>query len=177
MSTPILATKLYVPPPRPNLVPRPQLIARLNQGLQSGHKLTLISAPAGFGKTTLLSEWLANLEPDITKDKQTQHPQSAIRNPKFCWLSLDEEDNDSTRFLTYLIAALQRSAGEESAVGKGALDMLQSPQTPPVTAVLTALINDITILSGRTILTIDDYHVIDSTSVDASPDDDDALAD
>ena len=64
MSAPVLATKLYIPPPRPNAVPRPRLIERLNEGLRAGRKLALISAPAGFGKTTLVSEWIATLTPD-----------------------------------------------------------------------------------------------------------------
>src|SRR5947209_9038568 len=90
MPTPILATKLYIPRLRPNVVSRPRLLARLNEGLH--RKLTLISAPAGFGKTTLISEWLA------------AGPRLAA------WLSLDEGENDSTRFLTYLVAAVQTIA-------------------------------------------------------------------
>jgi len=77
----LLRTKLYVPPLQPNLVPRPQLIDRLNQGLQLGRKLTLITAPAGFGKTTLVSEWVSGCERSAG------------------WLSLDEGDNDPTHFL------------------------------------------------------------------------------
>src|SRR3954447_15795243 len=94
-SMPVLATKLFIPPPRPNAVPRARLIARLNEGLH--RKLTLISAPAGFGKTTLLSAWVASCDRPVA------------------WLSLDEADSDPTRFLTYLVAALQPvapSAGE-----------------------------------------------------------------
>jgi len=94
MSTPTLATKLYIPPSRSKTVLRPRLLERLNEGLSSGRKLTLISAPAGFGKTTLVSEWVAGgerLEPKV----------------RVAWLSLDEGDNDPARFLTYLIAALQ----------------------------------------------------------------------
>ena len=87
MSEPLLLTKLYIPPPRPDLVSRPRLIERLNEGLH--HKLTLISAPAGFGKTTLVSEWIAGCDRPVA------------------WLSLDEGDNDPARFLTYFIAALQ----------------------------------------------------------------------
>jgi len=89
MSTPILATKLYIPPSRPKVVLRSRLIERLNEGLSAGRKLTLISAPAGFGKTTLVSEWVAScerLEPKV----------------RVAWLSLDEGDNDPVRFLTYL---------------------------------------------------------------------------
>src|SRR3989304_4674260 len=92
MPMPILATKLYIPPSRPKIVLRPRLIERLNEGLSSGCKLTLISASAGFGKTTLVSEWVASCGQPVA------------------WLSLDEGDNDPTRFLTYLIAALQTLA-------------------------------------------------------------------
>jgi len=92
MVTPILATKLYMLPPRPRLVPRPRLIERLNEGLR--RKLTLIPAPAGFGKTTLLSEWVAGC------------------GRPTAWLSLDEGDNDPTRFLSYLVAALRSIAAE-----------------------------------------------------------------
>ena len=109
MSTPILATKLYIPPPRPKVVLRPRLIERLNEGLSAGRKLTLISAPAGFGKTTLVSEWVAGCERPVA------------------WLSLDEGDNDPTRFLTYLVAALQTIAAN---IGAGVLGVLQSPQPP-----------------------------------------------
>ena len=160
MSTPILATKLFIPPVRPNLVPRPQLIAQLNQGLQLGRKLTLVSAPAGFGKTTLLSEWLASLEED-----KIRNPESQIPN-RTAWLNLDDGDNNLPRFLAYLIAALNPAAEEETAVGKGVLDMIQSPQALPAAAIMTALINDLSAFPGRIILTIDDYHVIDSAAVD-----------
>lgn len=87
MPAPLLFTKLYIPPSRPNIVLRPRLIERLNEGMQ--RKLALISAPAGFGKTTLASEWIASCDRPVT------------------WLSLDEGDNDPTRFLSYLVAALQ----------------------------------------------------------------------
>ena len=88
MSTQILATKLYIPPPRPKAVPRPQLVERLNEGMQ--HKLTLISAPAGFGETTLVSQWLVT-----------------CRRP-VAWLSLDEGDNDPIRFLTISLPLYRR---------------------------------------------------------------------
>ncbi len=92
MATPLLRTKLHIPPYRPELVPRPSLIERLDAGIQ--RKLTLVSAPAGFGKTTLLSEW-AHRRSEST-------PSLPI-----AWLSLDEDDNDPARFLAYLIAALE----------------------------------------------------------------------
>jgi LuxR family transcriptional regulator, maltose regulon positive regulatory protein len=143
MSTPILATKLYIPRLRPNVVRRPRLLERLNEGLH--RKLTLISAPAGFGKTTLVSEWVEGIEQPAA------------------WLSLDEGDNDPARFLTYLVAALQTIAAP---IGEGVLGVLQSPQPPPTEAILTALLNDITTIKDHFVLVFDDYHVIDAKAVD-----------
>jgi len=143
MSTPILATKLYVPPPQPRVVHRPRLIERLNEGLH--RRLTLISAPAGFGKTTLLGEWLAGCERPAA------------------WLSLDEADSDPTRFLSYLVAALQTIAPN---IGEGVLGMLQSPQPPPAESLLTTLLNEIATIEDDLALVLDDYHVIDAKLVD-----------
>jgi LuxR family transcriptional regulator, maltose regulon positive regulatory protein len=143
MSTPILTTKLYIPPPQPKVVLRPRLIERLNEALH--RKLTLISAPAGFGKTTLLSEWIAGCEIPAA------------------WLSLDEGDDDRTRFLAYLVAALQRIAPN---IGEGVLGVLQSPQPPPTESILTALLNDIDTVPDDFVLVLDDYHVIDGSAVD-----------
>ncbi len=153
MTDTLLQTKLFVPPLRPNLVSRLQLIESLNQGLHLGRKLTLISAPAGFGKTTLVSEWvqeLGGLDPPVA----------------IAWLSLDESDNDLARFLSYVIAALKQVIGTENTIGQGALSMLQSPQPPPAEPVLTSLLNDLTNISGRIILILDDFHLIDSSPVD-----------
>src|SRR3954469_18720656 len=121
MPTPILATKLYLPRLRPNVVSRPRLLEGLNEGLH--RTLTLIAAPAGFGKTTLVSEWITFIERPTA------------------WLSLDEGENDPTRFLAYLIAALQTIA---PTIGEGVLGVLQSSQPPPSEAILTALLNEIT---------------------------------
>src|SRR6266699_3926176 len=143
MPTPILATKLYIPPLRPDVVIRPRLIEQLNEGLR--RNLILISAPAGFGKTTLVSEWLAG------------GPRPAA------WLSLDEGDSDPARFLTYLVAALQTIAAN---IGEGVLGVLQSPQPPPTEAILTALLNDITTIQDHFVLVLDDYHVLDAKAVD-----------
>ncbi|HEY6072974.1 MAG TPA: hypothetical protein VIV15_06140, partial [Anaerolineales bacterium] len=148
MSAPILATKLYIPPSRPKVVLRPRLIERLNEGLH--RKLTLISAPAGFGKTTLVSEWVAGcerLEPKV----------------RVAWLSLDEGDNDPARFLSYLVAALQTIAPN---IGKGTLGVLQAPQPAPIDSILTALLNEITTVPDNFVLVLDDYHVIDAKLVD-----------
>lgn len=144
----ILATKLYIPSPRPNLVHRPRLFERLNEGLR--RKLTLISAPAGFGKTTLISAWIA----------ECQQYDSRIRA---AWLSLDEDDHDLTRFLTYLVAAAQTIA---PTVGAGLLPLLQSPQPPPTDSCLTALLNDITQIPHTFILILDDYHLTDAKAID-----------
>ena len=150
MPTPILATKLYIPPPRPRAVLRPRLIERLNEGLSAGRKLTLISASAGFGKTTLVSEWVADCERGEPK-------------VRVAWLSLDEGDNDLTRFLTYLVAALQTIA---PSIGAGVLAALQSPQPPPAETLLTALINEIAAIPESFVLVLDDYHVLDAKPID-----------
>jgi len=145
MSVPILFTKLYIPPPRAKIVLRPRLIERMNDGLRSGHKLTLISAPAGFGKTTLVSEWVASCD------------------QKVAWLSLDEGDNDPTRFLIYLVSALQTIMAN---IGEGVLGVLQSPQPPPIESILAILLNEITTVPDNFVLVLDDYHVLDSKPVD-----------
>jgi LuxR family maltose regulon positive regulatory protein len=143
MSTPILATKIYLPTPQVNLVQRSRLVERLNAGLNG--KLTLISAPAGFGKTTLASEWIAKCKRRVA------------------WLSLDAGDNDPTRFLTYIIAALQTITAD---LGHALLDEIQSPQPPPIETTLTALLNEISRIPEPFILILDDYHVLDSKPVD-----------
>ncbi|MGB3634024.1 MAG: LuxR C-terminal-related transcriptional regulator, partial [Rubrobacteraceae bacterium] len=114
-------------------------------GLQ--RKLTLISAPAGFGKTSLISEWVSG----------SQMPTD--------WLSLDKGDSDLTRFLAYLVAALQTVAPD---VGEGVLAMLGSPQPPPTESILTALLNEITTIEDDFVLVLDDYHVIDAEPVDSA---------
>ncbi len=156
MTESLLTTKLYIPPTRPELVPRPRLIERLDGGLH--RKLTLISAPAGFGKTTLVTDWLDNLRVDVKKENQIEN--------RIAWLSLDEGDNDLARFLTYFIAALNRAEGIEAAFGKGALSMLQSPQSPPVEVILTSLINEFAEITDKFIFILDDYHLIEAKPVD-----------
>src|SRR5438034_4545625 len=133
--TPILATKLYLPRLRPNVVSRPRLLERLNEGLHG--KLTIIAAPAGFGKTTLVSAWVAGCDRQVA------------------WLSLDKGESDPTLFLTYLVAALQTIA---PTIGEGVLGALQSPQPPPPATMLTALLNEITAIPDHFVLVLDDYH-------------------
>lgn len=142
---PLAITKLYRPVLRPNMVRRPRLVERLTTGLQ--RRLTLISAPAGFGKTTLVSEWLA-----------------AGALP-CAWLSLDEGDSDPARFLAYVVAALQTIAPQ---VGGGVLQALGSPQPPPPEVLLTTLVNDLATIPQPFILVFDDYHVVDAKPVDAA---------
>jgi hypothetical protein len=145
---PPLATKLHVPRPRTHLVPRPHLTERLQQGME--RPLTLISAPAGFGKTTLLAQWCA----------QSDMPDA--------WLSLEPEDNDPTRFLAYLIAALQTL---DAQVGITALAMLRTPQPPSPEAVLAVLINNLTDHdAGDFALVLDDYHVITADPIQGGND-------
>ncbi len=143
MSTPILATKLYIPRLRPNVVLRPRLLERLNEGLH--RKLTLIAAPAGFGKTTLVSAWVAGCDRQVA------------------WLSLDKGESDPALFLTYLVAALQTIAPN---IGEGVSGVLQSPQPPPTESILAALLNEITTIPDHFVLVLDDYHVLDAKPVD-----------
>lgn len=140
---PFLATKLFVPPPRPGAVQRVRLTDRLQQALHG--KLTLISAPAGFGKTTLVSEW------------------AGLGQASVAWLSLEEADSHLPRFLTYFIKALQNL---QSDIGKDVLALLQSSQMPPMEHYLAQLINDMASVSGQMVLVLDDYHLIDARPVD-----------
>ncbi len=144
MSVSLLTTKLFIPPARANLVPRPRLIERLDAGLGAGCRLILLSAPAGFGKSTLLSNWIS----------QNEIPAG--------WVSLDEGDNDPVRFLAHFIAALQTI---EVGIGETPMAMLQSSQPPPIESILTALINEIAQAPRDVILVLDDYHLIHTPSI------------
>ena len=145
---PLLETKFYVPRSRRGLVPRPRLSERLDRGTAA--KLMLVSAPAGFGKTTLLTEWLA------------AGPAAPADEWLAAWLSLDRGDNDPASFWTYVIAALRTAA---SGVGESALALLQAPRSPPIETVLTVLLNDLRATAGDIVLVLDDYHVIDARDV------------
>jgi LuxR family maltose regulon positive regulatory protein len=145
---PLLETKLYLPRPRPGLVPRPRLSERLDHGAES--KLMLVSAPAGFGKTTLLAEWLA-AGPVAPSDERS-----------VAWLSLDRGDNDPATFWTYVVAALQTVAPE---IGANAVALLAEPQAPPLQTVVTTLLNDLGTMTRDLVLVLDDYHVIEAREV------------
>jgi LuxR family maltose regulon positive regulatory protein len=170
VSASLLKTKLHIPPVRPERVPRPRLIERLDGGLRLGHRLTLVSAPPGFGKTTLLSDWL------------DQHEGPGA------WLSLDEDDGEVARFWTYLITALQmvqRGPGQDSGnlgqdsgnfgqnsgnLGESSLQLLQAAQPPPAQVFLKPLLNEIAALAKTSsapaiVLVLDDYHLISTSQV------------
>src|SRR5260370_28193716 len=138
----LLTTKLDIPPAHSKLVSRPQLIERLNAGMDG--KLTLISAPAGFGKTTLLSEWQA----------------TARRNAlAVAWVSLDEGDNDPALFWSYFIAALQTL---QAGIGEQAFMMLNALPPSPIEAVLITLLNALADYPRACVLVLDDYHLINT---------------
>src|SRR5918995_1174883 len=144
-SDPLVSTRLRPPEARANLVARPRLTAMLQR--EAGRKLTLVSAPAGFGKTTLLVAWLRSRAPGAGS---------------VAWLSLEEGDNDPARLLSYLVAALRSISGE---IGEGVLSSLRSPEPPQLGALTAALINEISSLSTEITLVLDDYHLIDSEAV------------
>jgi LuxR family maltose regulon positive regulatory protein len=132
-----LATKLYLPPARQTLVGRPRLIEQLNEGLKG--RLTLISAPAGFGKTSLVTAWR----------QQSETP--------LAWVSLDEGDNEPARFLDYLLGALQTV---EQSLARETSGLLQAATSPPLKAVLTSLLYEVNESEAEFVLAFDDYHVI-----------------
>ncbi|HEX2805689.1 MAG TPA: LuxR C-terminal-related transcriptional regulator [Kineosporiaceae bacterium] len=151
MSPVVLATKLFVPTRRPELVARPSLVERLNSALVAGRRLTLVSAPAGFGKTTLLGDWLIGLE-------------RRASDVRAGWLSLDDGDNDLPRLLTHLVTTLSRAGLDLEAASHALQSSLPVPDT------LTALVNDVASAGEQSperqwVLVLDDYHVIQSPDV------------
>jgi len=140
----LLKTKLYIPSIRSKLVSRSRLTEQLNGGL--GRKLTLISAPAGFGKTTIVSEWAQDLDEEY----------------QVAWFSLGENDNVLTRFLSYFVASLQ---GHIAHIGGEVLEMLQLPQPPKVDVLLTPLLNEIAAIRKETVFVLDDYHLIEDLQI------------
>lgn len=137
-----LSTKLHPPSLRPNAVRRQRLLNRLNSGLRQ--RLTLISAPAGFGKTTVLTSWLAET------------------GRRYAWFSLDEADNDPVQFLEYVIAGFQQV---DNSIGRTVLSLLHSPQKPPVNSLLVSLINDLVATDTELTFVLDDYHLITASAV------------
>lgn len=140
-----LTTKLYMPPIQTNWVNRPRLLEHLAPTPNT--KLVLISAPAGYGKTTLVIEWLNQLS-----DMQS------------CWVSLDEDDSDTQQFFQYMLAAIRPFLGPKSALG----EMLQFSQPQPYKGLVKAFVSDVATISHPFCLVLDDYHAIDSADVDAA---------
>ena len=146
MAYQILSTKLYIPPIQASLVRRPRLVRALENGYRAGKHVTLVSAPAGFGKTTLMREWIT--DPDLAKP--------------FGWLSLDEGDNDPVRFLVYLVSAIQKVIPE---LGQSILATLNGSQIPPLLDLVETLINKISIVEQPFLIVLDDYHLIKKVEV------------
>jgi LuxR family maltose regulon positive regulatory protein len=170
--TPLLTTKLHIPRPRSHLISRPRLTTRLDEGLRDGTRLTLISAPPGFGKTTLLSEWIYQYQNGQPQDeKKKTHPSSftpalategsagaSIPHPSnVAWVSLDEYDNDPVRFWSYVITGMDNI---QAGLGQDSMAMLQSPQAPPIETTLTHLLNAVAAVPQNCVLILDDYHLI-----------------
>jgi LuxR family maltose regulon positive regulatory protein len=156
---PVLGTKLHVPAMRRRLVSRSRLTDRLRAEPSSMPRLVLVSAPAGFGKTTLIAQWLAS------GGRGNGENEPAGPSPRVAWLSLDTGDSELRRFVTHLVAAIQVSSPQ---VGTEALALLDSGRTLPAEAVLVSLVNDLDELAGPTVLALDDYHVIDAPDIHES---------
>jgi LuxR family maltose regulon positive regulatory protein len=144
----VLSTKLYIPPIQSSLVRRPRLIQGLEHGYRAGKRVTLVCAPAGFGKTTIVREWIRAAEP----------------GKPFGWLSLDDGDNDPVRFLIYLVSAMQKV---NPALGQTVLASLDSSQIPPLVDLVETLINEISRESEPFLIVLDDYHLIKKVEVHA----------
>lgn len=148
----LLATKFFVPSSSHPLLPRPQLTTLLIQGLQ--RKLTLVSAPAGFGKTTLLAAWVQSF------------PLDAPESPRVAWVSLDEGDNEPVLFWTYVLTALEN---QQQGLCASLLAHLQTQRVPtPVRYVLQTLINTLISSTEQFLLVLDDYHVITQPEIHTS---------
>jgi len=154
MTQRLLATKFHIPSRRAGLVVRPRLLEHLQRGLDENRKLTLISAPAGYGKTTLVAEWIANLQAKTSNLK-----------PPISWLSLDEADNDPMRFVRYFLAAFQQV---DEALRVLAQEMLEMPGLPQLPGLLDILLNDLADANAPRLLVLDDYHVISSPEIHAA---------
>lgn len=159
MNAQLVATKYRSPPLNPGRVPRPHLLRRLDAGVQAGQRLLLLSAPAGYGKTTLLLQWTAHHR-SRTSGENVAAPAdstSPVAATDCAWLTLDPADNDPLRFLTYLVAAIQHASPASGAITAA---LLQSADPSAVPSLLAALTNDVGTTSHRVALILDDYHVI-----------------
>lgn len=151
MHSRLLATKFHIPPWRAGLIARPRLLEQLQRGLDEKRKLSLISAPAGYGKTTLVTEWIVSLQ-------STNLPEPSKR----CWLSIEEADNDPLRFMRYFLAAFQQA---DPALSAQAQSLLEMPNLPPLPALLDDLLNNLAAVEAPLVLVLDDYHLITNPQI------------
>ena len=165
MFPPVLVTKFFIPTVRPKLVQRHRLIDQLSSGGKK--KLTLISAPAGFGKTTLVIDWLNQITQTQKMINDGHESTGVLGLPRVAWLSLDDGDNDPTRFLMYLTTALKR-IDTTAPIGDAALAMLASAQSVPPETVMTLLINEVAKTPEEIYFILDDYHVIENQAIHRS---------
>jgi LuxR family maltose regulon positive regulatory protein len=163
----LLSTKIAAPYLRAPLVTRDTLLARMDSGFKT--KLTLVSAPAGFGKTTLVSQWMQErmkaegVGMRDEADLDSHHPSSFILYPsEFAWVSLDPDDNDPVRFWRYVLTASQAFARE---ISQASLSILNQPSEPLFEALLTGFINQAALLEGKAVIVLDDYHVITAPQI------------
>jgi LuxR family maltose regulon positive regulatory protein len=165
MSTPLLQTKFYIPPTRPELIPRPHLIERLNEGLWQGdgfgRKLTLVTAPAGHGKTTLVSNWLLEIGDRLLLGNWKLDNAQSSQSPSILWYSIDPEDNTLETFFACLAAATQELTG----TGESLTTRLSLPQSIPPKACVAAWLNDVMLIAAPFILVLEDFHLVTSSEI------------
>lgn len=156
-NSPLLQTKFYIPPPRANSITRARLSQQLDAALELAQQLIVIAAPAGFGKTTVVSEWIQKRLEIRDSDKR-----SSLQSPVFAFLTLDDADNDPTRFWTYFIAALQTTAPH---AGENARALLRGDAAPDSETLVTLLVNDLVSEAQTRVLVLDDYHAITNDAI------------
>jgi LuxR family maltose regulon positive regulatory protein len=156
---PLITTKFHVPPARADLIARPRLRALLEAG--SRRPLTLVSAPPGFGKSALVSEWVNDLRLDTANESSIEDRRSEVPE-RIAWLSLDESDDQPAQFWRYFVTAL---GGRDSEIGQTVLAMLAAQQPPPLETILVTLINELAALDESLLMVVDDYHLIQSPDI------------
>ncbi len=166
MNAQLVATKYRSPPLNPGRVPRPHLLRRLDAGVQAGQRLILVSAPAGYGKTTLLLQWTA-YQRRCASGEQCAPPvgdgtAQPVGGVACAWFTLDQTDNDPLRFLTYLVAAIQHAAPSSGAITAA---LLQNADPSAIPALLAALANDVAAAARPIAMILDDYHVIAAQAI------------